>query len=91
MRLHKIPGVDMGTCCAEQKLAYNVAFCDSRMGLDYALSHARRIFEGKPRIDVDAVCRCIRNGFAAYVNGRHHVMSSYAEVARAFPLETAEQ
>lgn len=26
MKLHKIPKVDMSMCCAEQKIAYNMAF-----------------------------------------------------------------
>lgn len=26
MRLHKIPGVPLEVCCAEQKIAYNLAF-----------------------------------------------------------------
>ena len=26
MKLHKIPRVDMSMCCAEQKIAYNMAF-----------------------------------------------------------------
>lgn len=49
MKVHKIRGIDRAVCCAEQKIAYNIAW---RLALRYRDSYKKQIAENPPRLAI---------------------------------------
>ncbi len=91
MKLHKIPKTDINVCSAEQKIAYNFAFaCYGWASVEQVIEHLERYreqFGGK--FNSDAIAEALRNGYESYKNSSTHIYTSYAEIGKAFPIDTA--
>lgn len=79
MKLHKIRNVPLDVCCAEQKIAYNMAFCiHINRGEEYlALQDSK-----KPA----AIERMIKEALADYRNAYTYLPGKYNEDAIAKAL-----
>jgi len=94
MKFHKIRGIDKGVCTAEQRIAYNYAFSDydwvvrSNITLEnYLCNVSDRIMKNDNimrKYNIDAIIHCLRNGFIAYSKSRHHILTSYEDIGKAF-------
>ena len=94
---HKIHGVDKNVCCAEQKIAYNLAFASrsmiirANMSSEEAIPEMLRMFrlsyDYKPgRFDEQIIASALAAGFPKY---REHfkLATNYEQIAEMFPLE----
>ena len=104
MSLHKIRGVDKAVCSAEQKIAYNIAWriggdCrynwsafsaeDERGAVeDYRRAWLRDYPSAARKYDTDAIFAALASGLHDYLTSGGRIMTSYAEVGRAFPIAT---
>ncbi len=88
--LHKIHGVEKCVCTCEQMLAYNFALNDYRLN-----ASAERIAEMAERslqsqvyskYNIAAVVRLIRDNLDKYRALEYHILTSYQEIGKAFPL-----
>lgn len=89
MNLHKIPGVDKSVCTAEQMRAYNTAHFYVSTNADAEHVAKAVVIEMKrsgSKYDAEAVAAIIRANFDAFRARRFHILTSYDEVGRAFPL-----
>lgn len=91
MKLHKIRGVVLNVCSAEQKIAYNIAFSWALNGHDVTtekmLQSFRRGHDYKPgRFDEEAIAAALAAGYPSYLAADAPVASSYEQVGQWFPL-----
>lgn len=104
MSLHKIRGVDKAVCSAEQKIAYNIAWRiaeelhyngasfsveDERGAVeDYRRAWLRDYPSAARKYDTGAIFAALASGLHDYLTAGGRIMTSYAEIGRAFPIAT---
>lgn len=99
LKTRKIPGVDKSVCCAEQKIAYNLAFSTRdhilRCGLngEQAVAEAMKFWRHCPesqnsRHNSDAIRAALAGGLDNYLNS-FFIASSYEQIGKSFPLKEA--
>lgn len=87
-KLHKINGIDLKTCSAEQKIAYNLAFsygeyykdADRLMEL-YRLGYVYK----QDRYNEEAIKTALHNGLEKYLE-KPFIASSYEIIGKTFTL-----
>lgn len=89
LKTHKIRNVDKSVCCAEQKIAYNLAFCHLNIG-GFSVEKALEIWRGSAqaaegRYNAEAIEAALRAGADAY-RERPFIASRYEQIGEAFPL-----
>lgn len=95
---HKIPGVDQSVCCAEQMIAYNLAFrahindnakrWNAAEIVDFQVNSFHREYP-KSRCNLDAIHAALENGLAAYL-AKSFIAWNYEQIGAAFPLTSEE-
>lgn len=104
MSLHKIRGVDKAVCSAEQKIAYNIAWRiaedirynwsafsaeDERGAVeDYRRAWLRDHPQEAQKYDTGAIFAALASGLHDYLTAGGRIMTSYAEIGRAFLIAT---
>ena len=96
MKYHKISGVDLAVCTAEQKIAYNLAFghydnIHSKNFSNFAEA-AQWIVNlykcsytyNQNKFDIDAIFCALNAGLEAYCK-KPFIASTYEEIGNAFP------
>lgn len=88
-QLHKISGVDKNICTAEQKLAYEYALNNYKLnispaGLALLVLKWRAIDK---RYNWQAVAHLIDTHLESFRGRDTHILSSYEEVGKAFPVK----
>ena len=102
MKTHKIQGVEKDVCTAEQKIAYNMAFSDyptiQRVLRDYCKDeaaaiayrlrdiHIEELKRQGSRYNLDAVFCAYNAGIWDYVARDYHIIGSYEDIGKAFPV-----
>lgn len=89
LKTHKIRGVEKSVCCAEQKIAYNLAFCYLNIN-DFSIEGALDVWEVSAqaqsgRYNAEAVEAALRAGADAY-RAKPFIATRYEEIGAAFPL-----
>lgn len=89
MKTRKIPGVSKSVCCAEQRIAYNLALCYLHIS-DFEVEAALDIWEVSAeaqsgRYNAEAVEAALRAGADAY-RANPFVAHTYEQIGAAFPL-----
>lgn len=88
-QLHKISGVDKNICTAEQKLAYEYAWTYRNLNMT-ATELALLVMKwraGDTKYNWCAVSHLIDMHFDSYRGSKCHILSSYDEIGRAFPVK----
>ena len=104
MKYHKIRGVDLAVCTAEQKIAYNLAFANYDIVLhsgrfanlaeaaQWIVSLYKSSYSYVPgKFDIDAIFCALNAGLESYCK-KPFIASNYEEIGNAFPahyLKTA--
>lgn len=96
MKYHKITGVDMDICTAEQIIAYNLAHsygdCVSNTDMIFNVPVAAKwllnLYSGK--YDRDAIFCALNAGLAKYLSAGSPILTSYKSVGDYFPAEYME-
>lgn len=88
-KTHKIRGVEKSVCCAEQKIAYNIAFCYLNIN-GFSVDSALNVWRGSAqaaegRYNAEAVEAALRAGAEAY-RAKPFIACRYDEIGAAFPL-----
>lgn len=89
MKTHKIRGVDKSVCTAEQKIAYNIAFCYLNIN-GFSADGALNVWRGSAqaaegRYNAEAVEAALRAGADAY-RAKPFIACRYEQIGEAFPL-----
>ena len=101
LKTHKIPNVDKLVCCAEQKIAYNLAFSTRdhilRCGLngEQAVAETMKFWhsshEGQSsKYNAEAIKAALTGGLKNYLKN-HFIASNYEQIGKAFPLLEKER
>ena len=85
-KAHKIRGISLEVCTAEQKLAYELAF--TGRSLTAGAEKLVEIFGVSSRFNRETVLEALRAGLDAY-RKRPFIACDYREIGEAFPVKGA--
>ena len=96
LKTHKIPNIDKLVCCAEQKIAYNLAFSTRdhilRCGLngEQAVAETMKFWhssgEGQnSKYNSETIHAALAGGLENYLK-KPFIASNYEQIGKAFPL-----
>lgn len=83
MKLHKIRGIDLSVCSAEQMIAYNIA--NANHDIFTTAEEMLKTYTPSSKYNLDAIKQALTNGLQKYLE-RPFIATNYESVGKTFYL-----